>query len=170
RLRHRRRPTGGNRRGVPGHPRWTHHRPDPRREGRRFFRRRDQRGPARRTAAHTPGRSAVTGTDDTPVRPSRRTLLSGLAGLGGLAGGGLIGHKVTEERTRAREEELTGLIEPARRSATHKDGLPPALSLPTPAHIHVLALDVTGEDASDRKSTRLNSSHVSISYAVFCLK
>src|SRR5437868_9460051 len=26
------------------------------------------------------------------------------------------------------------------------------------------------EDAEDRKSTRLNSSHVSISYAVFCLK
>src|SRR5699024_9369214 len=26
------------------------------------------------------------------------------------------------------------------------------------------------EDLSDRKSTRLNSSHVSISYAVFCLK
>src|SRR5690606_40774941 len=27
-----------------------------------------------------------------------------------------------------------------------------------------------GEDAVDRKSTRLNSSHVKISYAVFCLK
>src|SRR5207249_8084805 len=29
---------------------------------------------------------------------------------------------------------------------------------------------VFGEPGSDRKSTRLNSSHVSISYAVFCLK
>src|SRR5699024_12639301 len=27
-----------------------------------------------------------------------------------------------------------------------------------------------GQDGVDRKSTRLNSSHVSISYAVFCLK
>src|SRR5438067_7359810 len=27
-----------------------------------------------------------------------------------------------------------------------------------------------GEEREDRKSTRLNSSHVSISYAVFCLK
>src|SRR5690349_22734793 len=27
-----------------------------------------------------------------------------------------------------------------------------------------------GDDAGDRKSTRLNSSHVEISYAVFCLK
>src|SRR5437868_10297081 len=29
---------------------------------------------------------------------------------------------------------------------------------------------ITNFDAEDRKSTRLNSSHVSISYAVFCLK
>src|SRR5437868_15543987 len=29
---------------------------------------------------------------------------------------------------------------------------------------------VTGPTGSDRKSTRLNSSHVSISHAVFCLK
>src|SRR5438876_7244517 len=28
----------------------------------------------------------------------------------------------------------------------------------------------SGEDLQDRKSTRLNSSHPSISYAVFCLK
>src|SRR5699024_12048671 len=30
--------------------------------------------------------------------------------------------------------------------------------------------DAVAHDAEDRKSTRLNSSHVSISYAVFCLK
>src|SRR2546426_8579586 len=30
--------------------------------------------------------------------------------------------------------------------------------------------DVPGERARDRKSTRLNSSHLVISYAVFCLK
>src|SRR5699024_11548326 len=29
---------------------------------------------------------------------------------------------------------------------------------------------LSGEKVGDRKSTRLNSSHVSISYAVFCLK
>src|SRR5205814_8159754 len=33
----------------------------------------------------------------------------------------------------------------------------------------VLVLDKIG-DAGDRKSTRLNSSHLGISYAVFCLK
>src|SRR6266571_3115304 len=32
------------------------------------------------------------------------------------------------------------------------------------------AFRITRSSASDRKSTRLNSSHMSISYAVFCLK
>src|SRR3712207_8736578 len=31
-------------------------------------------------------------------------------------------------------------------------------------------LDVIGREGRDRKSTRLNSSHANISYAVFCLK
>src|SRR5690242_20996595 len=31
-------------------------------------------------------------------------------------------------------------------------------------------VDVRGQHRTDRKSTRLNSSHMSISYAVFCLK
>src|SRR5258707_5486841 len=37
---------------------------------------------------------------------------------------------------------------------------------------HELAdvVDVAAEDGRDRKSTRLNSSHANISYAVFCLK
>src|ERR1035438_10838398 len=33
-----------------------------------------------------------------------------------------------------------------------------------------LAGRVSSDDPSDRKSTRLNSSHLGISYAVFCLK
>src|SRR5690349_23395970 len=36
--------------------------------------------------------------------------------------------------------------------------------------IGVGALVVEVDEAGDRKSTRLNSSHVEISYAVFCLK
>src|SRR3712207_7174976 len=32
------------------------------------------------------------------------------------------------------------------------------------------ALALVGDSARDRKSTRLNSSHANISYAVFCLK
>src|SRR5690625_6313992 len=33
-----------------------------------------------------------------------------------------------------------------------------------------IQLSETGREKADRKSTRLNSSHVAISYAVFCLK
>src|SRR5690625_6385960 len=41
--------------------------------------------------------------------------------------------------------------------------------------MHIVAVYVADqryvlEDSEDRKSTRLNSSHVAISYAVFCLK
>src|SRR6266496_3614 len=44
--------------------------------------------------------------------------------------------------------------------------LPRSVSLPGPA----CWLFRTGVNSPDRKSTRLNSSHVEISYAVFCLK
>src|SRR3712207_7758394 len=45
-------------------------------------------------------------------------------------------------------------------------------ALPTAVHAHVLLLTVPAwaRVVSDRKSTRLNSSHANISYAVFCLK
>src|SRR5690606_41692941 len=38
------------------------------------------------------------------------------------------------------------------------------------AEPHTLTLSVGSHELQDRKSTRLNSSHVKISYAVFCLK
>src|SRR3712207_6865693 len=41
---------------------------------------------------------------------------------------------------------------------------------PDPERLEDRALDVGPVDAEDRKSTRLNSSHANISYAVFCLK
>src|SRR3712207_7976800 len=37
-----------------------------------------------------------------------------------------------------------------------------------PSRLHLA--QVAGDDPLDRKSTRLNSSHANISYAVFCLK
>src|SRR3712207_7851556 len=39
-----------------------------------------------------------------------------------------------------------------------------------PAHLHAVELRRGGWCRRDRKSTRLNSSHANISYAVFCLK
>src|SRR5437868_14259170 len=42
--------------------------------------------------------------------------------------------------------------------------------LPVAAALDDRLRTTTGFEHTDRKSTRLNSSHVSISYAVFCLK
>src|SRR5438876_1230721 len=49
------------------------------------------------------------------------------------------------------------------------DVLPPPFVRHNPAYYHALLKD-SGFETEDRKSTRLNSSHPSISYAVFCLK
>src|SRR2546427_4511538 len=46
----------------------------------------------------------------------------------------------------------------------------PALGPPDRASDFPAELRVLGRQHSDRKSTRLNSSHSQISYAVFCLK
>src|SRR5438067_9667896 len=54
-----------------------------------------------------------------------------------------------------------------------RDGVPEALSLfdfPDPSLIIGERPTMRLGSGKDRKSTRLNSSHVSISYAVFCLK
>src|SRR3712207_8278641 len=58
------------------------------------------------------------------------------------------------------------------------DGVRPDAAAVVQAHhplgsVHLQADDVAGQQqlgAEDRKSTRLNSSHANISYAVFCLK
>src|SRR3712207_8061403 len=62
---------------------------------------------------------------------------------------------------RGRVEQLKADSSPASRRPA--ETLERALSVPTPA---------PGRDLlyADRKSTRLNSSHANISYAVFCLK
>src|SRR3712207_8980161 len=53
---------------------------------------------------------------------------------------------------------LHGRVMSARRCALWSMGVP------------VVELPLRGPRSSDRKSTRLNSSHANISYAVFCLK
>src|SRR2546427_8061835 len=47
---------------------------------------------------------------------------------------------------------------------------PHALVKSLAAAVQMIRTDVRGELVGDRKSTRLNSSHSQISYAVFCLK
>src|SRR5205814_9464659 len=58
-------------------------------------------------------------------------------------------------------------------SASRARALPYARSIPTPARRDASAgkrSRSSGRRSRDRKSTRLNSSHLGISYAVFCLK
>src|SRR4051794_41432955 len=50
------------------------------------------------------------------------------------------------------------------------DASDPARSAPVLEALGLRELSPGAWEASDRKSTRLNSSHPSISYAVFCLK
>src|SRR5690349_23906947 len=58
--------------------------------------------------------------------------------------------------------------------ARHPAAVPPGgagRTGPAPGRArHAARLRARADDGRDRKSTRLNSSHVEISYAVFCLK
>src|SRR3712207_8567809 len=72
---------------------------------------------------------------------------------------------------RARQLELRG---PERRHFTHEEIFGGALPRRMVPELVALAgtwrPDLFVRDCTDRKSTRLNSSHANISYAVFCLK
>src|SRR5690349_22277660 len=61
-----------------------------------------------------------------------------------------------------------GALEPARRPAGHPARLGELRR--RLGHRRGQAAEARRERGPDRKSTRLNSSHVEISYAVFCLK
>src|SRR3712207_7082445 len=66
---------------------------------------------------------------------------------------------------RARPEPPPG---PARRPERGRRGRLPGAHPARGAHLH--RREPPGRRLPDRKSTRLNSSHANISYAVFCLK
>src|SRR3712207_8456944 len=57
--------------------------------------------------------------------------------------------------------------EPVGQLYVHKDQIHIVLGIAQPGHGFFHARNLIGQD---RKSTRLNSSHANISYAVFCLK
>src|SRR2546426_6195375 len=71
-----------------------------------------------------------------------------------------------------RSSDLTGLDEQALRSPKALEeqaaALREALARSNPGE--TLVVEVAEDAEQDRKSTRLNSSHLVISYAVFCLK
>src|SRR3712207_8023433 len=68
-----------------------------------------------------------------------------------------------------------GGVEPLEHLAQHhrpvlRPGLQPAARLPGEVEARPPPVAVAAAPLQDRKSTRLNSSHANISYAVFCLK
>src|SRR3712207_6855565 len=66
------------------------------------------------------------------------------------------------DRQQGREQAV------ADRQAPTRAREPVVLLIREPRHVHGKTVKVGGDP--DRKSTRLNSSHANISYAVFCLK
>src|SRR5690606_41434670 len=80
-------------------------------------------------------------------------------------------------RVAEQEWDLIGLLAPEAQAAAEAEPLPEPLpdepgvhGRPTARELLAAVRDHLTEDVIDRKSTRLNSSHVKISYAVFCLK
>src|SRR2546422_175581 len=77
---------------------------------------------------------------------------------------------VTEDTTRARPETLKALYGAAIACGAGRICLADTVGHATPDGVKALVKFVKDEIVGDRKSTRLNSSHGYISYAVFCLK
>src|SRR5690606_39499063 len=73
-------------------------------------------------------------------------------------------------RTRTDRRRRPRALRSARRSRPARRGSVPACRLPRPVRRARRTSRTTAARTPDRKSTRLNSSHVKISYAVFCLK
>src|SRR5690606_34313488 len=62
-------------------------------------------------------------------------------------------------------EELRELVD----NPQLRDGIGRVEQLPSPPQLYLRLMHALENDEEDRKSTRLNSSHVKISYAVLCL-
>src|SRR5207248_11137671 len=74
-------------------------------------------------------------------------------------------------RATAKRATGAGLMNPRDRIASHLRRILVAAGMALPQPIHAdTSTQVRGDAIADRKSTRLNSSHRTISYAVFCLK
>src|SRR3712207_7300758 len=67
-------------------------------------------------------------------------------------------HQLHRHALHGREHGTQGLVPPRQRGER------------APQHLHVQRAGEPQGVREDRKSTRLNSSHANISYAVFCLK
>src|SRR3712207_8029313 len=80
----------------------------------------------------------------------------------------------TDAETKAVLESAAAKLQAAGARVESVDSIEPQGQLAVATHAVIMASEVAafhlGEHGEDRKSTRLNSSHANISYAVFCLK
>src|SRR4051812_49790257 len=111
-----------------------------------------------RSGSTAPATTAAT-TSGEPCRAKRARLSTAWPGVR------IGGREVTSAEAQGAQQRapLSGVPEPERGPAApeeHQHEQPPRPAGPSLHHW----------SAADRKSTRLNSSHMSISYAVFCLK
>src|SRR2546426_2550392 len=130
----------------------------------------------------TTSRGLGTGAGPTPASSrTRERIMSGkVHGRGGSCGGrdDVAAPNAGGDQERARDDHGAREKRHARAEAlvreTRPDGPDHAGDAPQgllhPQHQSVLVLVRAVADERDRKSTRLNSSHLVISYAVFCLK
>src|SRR5204863_5885325 len=96
------------------------------------------------------------------VKPGKRlTMLTSRRAISGGAGAEPAGHDQHDARERGEQADQEEGV--ARLPRLHR-------AVDGERHRRRLPRDVAGQHQRDRKSTRLNSSHVEISYAVFCLK
>src|SRR5438067_11051391 len=104
--------------------------------------------------------------------PSRRSLILGKGGIGIAIKPALARLRGRDDWMPARPRVFAGvLIRRAVATQRHATLLAGTQMHPLRPDLHTLrALAAVRKFDGDRKSTRLNSSHVSISYAVFCLK
>src|SRR5688572_31567593 len=79
---------------------------------------------------------------------------------------GLLALLIAASSAVAAGRQLSGVYTPAQTPALKPEEAAPKFSVPEGFEVRIFRL----ERGRDRKSTRLNSSHSQISYAVFCLK
>src|SRR3712207_8632678 len=99
-------------------------------------------------------------------RPPRSTLFPYTTLFRSLQQGRRTGGQPLPQRLHRGPVPVAGVLGPLQQAV----GLDQAVELGVVQEVVVDAVDLARTGAADRKSTRLNSSHANISYAVFCLK
>src|SRR5256885_4763568 len=83
---------------------------------------------------------------------------------------GIRDYKVTGVQTCALPISFMDGIDFMRQVRARKRNPPPIIAVTGDVRAAAIAVGSAAQSLGDRKSTRLNSSHLVISYAVFCLK